>query len=252
MTNRRQKEQAGKPWSGFAVALVAVQLALTVFCGVYAAAEGNAWAPCSDGRTEVRGAVSNDFALICSAASDAMRFLQDCGLSSPDSLRLEVTKGPIKVGGFDVFGCFDDETGAIRLLDVAHCSRSAGANKAYAALANSDFYRSVVAHEVAHKVLRYNLGKRILPRVGHEYVAYAVQITLLPETVRRQFLAPIKRSPPSDLSRFADTLLLMAPEIFAAMSYDHFSAPENGCKLLRNLSIGTLNFPIPDESHWLE
>lgn len=207
---------------------------------------------CRDGRTEVQRATGDELALICLAAGDALDFLRDCGLRLPGDLQIEVANEGIEVGGLEVFGCFDAETDKIRLLDLERCAKAAAVNKAYAALPANQFYKSIVAHEVAHRVFRSNLGNRTIPRAGHEYVAYAVQITQMPETVRRQFLAPIKRSPPSDLRRFADMLLLMAPEAFAAMSYDHFSAPGNGCKLLRDLLMGIRNFPRPEESHWLD
>jgi Family of unknown function (DUF6639) len=229
-----------------AVVLIAAQLPLASFCAAYSG-DGHAWSPCPDGRTEVLGAANDEFALICSATRDAMAFFQDCGLKSPDSLRLTVTNERIQINGMDVFGCFDIGKEAIRLLDFEHCKMAAADNKAYARLSAVAFYRSVVVHEVAHSVFRSNLGERVLPLGAHEYAAFAAQISLMPEGVRQQFLSPIQRSPPTDLNRFADTILLMAPEIFGAMAYDHFSAAGNGCKVLRGLVDGRQKFPTSDE-----
>lgn len=219
---------------------------------VATAADRVATSVCDGGAVEVQNATSDELSLICKAAGTAVDYLSSCGLRLQSRLVVEVADEPIRIGGFDVFGCFDAEMDTIRLLGLESCAQAAAANRTYAALPADLFYRSIVVHEVAHSLFRSNLGKRFVPRAGHEYVAYAVQITLMPETERRQFLSPIKRSAPSDLSRFADMLLLIAPEAFAAMAYDHFAAPGNGCRLLQDLLTESRSFPVPDKSLWLE
>lgn len=190
--------------------------------------------------------------LICDAAGDALHYPSSCGLRLQSRLVVDVADEPLKKGGLDVFGCFDAEKDTIRLLGFERCSQAAAGNRAYAALPADQFYKSIIIHEVAHKVFRSNLGKRFVARAGYEYVAYPVQITLMPETERRQFLSPIKTSAPPDLSRFADMLLLMAPEAFAAMAYEHFALPGNGCRLLEDLLTETRSFLISDESFGMD
>ena len=207
-------------------------------CASCAAAEDATWAHCANGRTQVSGATSNELALICPAAEDAELFLQDCGLRLPGEHWVEIVRKSIELGGVATFGCFDAGGNVIRILDYAGCSEAAAKNEAYALLPADEFYKSIVIHEVAHQVFRHNLGKRKLSHAAHEYVAYAVQISLMPKAVRNRFLAPIRRSPPSDLSPFGDMLLLMAPKVFAAMAYDHFSVPGNACEALHGLIKG--------------
>lgn len=230
----------------FAVAAICAPIAIWACCEV-GFAEDASLALCSDGRTKIAGASSDEFSLICSAAEATMKFLRNCGLSLPSSLQIEIAKESLQVGGQKTFGCYDADRNVILLLNFANCSKAAAKSKAYASLPADQFYKSIVVHEVAHRVFQSNLGARKVTRGGFEYVAYAVQITLIPESARSKFLAPIKRSAPTDLSPFADMLLLMAPEAFGAMAYDHFSAPGNGCRVLRDVIEGKQSFPTWEE-----
>ncbi len=191
----------------------------------------------------VRGARDVEFDLICTAAHDAAGFMEARGLAFPAALQVQVHTGELKIGGLDVFGCFDAQSGVIRLLDFEGCTKAGLRHKPYRRLPPKALYRSIVVHEVAHRVFRENLGRRSLGRTAHEYVAYAVQISLMPEDVRKRFLAALRRSPPTDFSRFSEMLLLMAPATFGAMAYDHFTALEAERNVLGDIVKGRVRFP---------
>jgi uncharacterized protein DUF6639 len=110
----------------------------------------------------------------------------------------------------------------------------------------ADFYKSLAVHEIAHQIFRSHLKGKTVSRATHEYVAYAIQIASMPHKVRTQFLDPIRRAPSSNLNPFVDMVLLMSPTYFAAMAYDHFSAPGNGCRILQGVLQGTIEFPTND------
>ena len=46
---------------------------------------------------------------------------------------------------------------------------------------------------------------------------------------------------------FIVILLLMSPEHFGVLAYDHFSAPDNGCRILTGIVKGHVEFPTLEE-----
>lgn len=118
---------------------------------------------------------------------------------------------------------------------------------AYALLPRAVLCESIIVHEVAHAIFWQNLGGRKVPRSAHEYVSYVVQIQTLPSDARTEFLRPFARTPRPDLSLFSDVLLAFAPHYFAALAYDHFSDPGNGCRIINGILSGETRFPEVDE-----
>ncbi|MEO1205487.1 MAG: DUF6639 family protein [Pseudomonadota bacterium] len=202
---------------------------------------------CADDRVQVSNASRVEADLVCSAAARTIAFFATCKLVVPPAIRVDVVDEPPKVCGVDAFGRFDAERNAIEVMNQAGCAKAAGKNKAYASLPPLEFYKSIVTHEVAHRVFRFNLKGDTLSQAAHEYVAYSAQISLMHVDVRDLFLGPIRRIPPSDLGPFVNVTLLMAPEWFGAKAYDHFSTAENGCHLLRGIADGRVRFPSEDD-----
>ena len=195
---------------------------------------------------EVTGASNEERRLICAAAKQAEKLFGQCGLTNMPPIRVHVTTKPPHVCGVDAFASFDAEAQSIRLVNKAACRRLAVANQAYSVLPFADFYKSLVVHEIAHQIFRSHLKGKVVSRATHEYVAYAVQIVSMPQEVRSQFLKEIRRAPTSNLDPFVDMVLLMSPTYFAAMAYDHFAAPGNGCRILQGVLRGTIEFPTND------
>jgi hypothetical protein len=49
-------------------------------------------------------------------------------------------------------------------------------------------FASLVAHELTHAYVEHSLGDRELPRVAHEYLAYALQLDLLSDAERASII----------------------------------------------------------------
>ncbi|MBU1210153.1 MAG: hypothetical protein KJ587_02640 [Alphaproteobacteria bacterium] len=204
-------------------------------------------APCEAVAVDVTGAAPDEKALICRAAQRSVEFFRRCKLKSSGRIRIEVVAGALDVCGVDVFGSYDASTETVRIVNLKRCTAMAGEVAEYRAPPVEQFYGSIVAHEAAHYVFRKLTRDHSYSHATHEYVAYAAQIDSMPPAVRKNFLKSISRPLPSDLSHFVDIVLMLAPARFGAMAYDHFSAPGNGCRMLRGLVAGTIEFPSIDE-----
>ena len=202
--------------------------------------------PCRRVPVDVSGASQEEHQLICEAAVHAADLLGQCELKTQRRIRVHVTKSPPTVCGVHAFGSFDVKAHRIRLVDAQTCRKMANANAAYASLPYREFYKSLVVHEVAHFIFRSSLDKRAVSHTTHEYVAYAIQIASMPSYVRDRFLKSFRRKPPTDLSPFVDMVYLMSPAYFGALAYDHYSAPGNGCRILREIVEGQIEFPTPE------
>jgi len=199
--------------------------------------------PCRKVPVDVSGASQEERQLICEAAVRATELFGQCEFETHQRIRVHVTNRPPTVCGVDAFGSLDVKDQRIRLVDAQTCRKMANANAAYASLPYREFYKSLVVHEVAHHIFRSNLDERAVSHATHEYVAYAIQIASMPSYVRDRFLNSFRRKPPTDLSPFVDMVYLMAPAYFGALAYDHFSAPGNGCRILREIVEGQIEFP---------
>ena len=194
----------------------------------------------------VTGASNEERRLICAAAKQADGLFGQCGLTNTPLIQVQIQTKPPHVCGVDAFASFDAQSQSIKLVNKAACHRLAISNPAYSVLPFADFYKSLVVHEIAHQIFRSHLKGKVVSRATHEYVAYAIQIVSMPQEVRTQFLERVRRGPTSNLDPFVDMVLLMSPTYFAAMAYDHFSAPGHGCRILQGVLRGTIEFPTND------
>jgi hypothetical protein len=112
----------------------------------------------------------------------------------------------------------------------------------YAGLPPAAFYSSVIVHEVVHGILHQNLARPATSDAAYEYPAYALQIESLPPEVRAQFLGAFEPQESGRTSLFSDSILFFDPYFFAARAYGHFNASADGCKGLRALLQGEVDF----------
>ena len=193
------------------------------------------------------GASHEERQLVHEGAKHAVSLLGQCGLEAPPHIRVMIEKKPLNVCGVDAFGSFDAEAQSIRLVNKQTCKKMTSVNSAYAGLSFDEFFKSLTVHEMAHVIFRHRLNGRRVSHATHEYVAYAIQIASFPTAERAEFLKLFTREPPTDLSPFVDILHLMSPEHFGVLAYDHFSAPDNGCRILTGIVKGQVEFPTLEE-----
>ena len=116
---------------------------------------------------------------VCGGVASANMFFRSCGFKPLASLKITVDRDVEKVTGYPVFGAFIVATNTILILDAAGFQKNIEALPVSAIVPWRNWYRSIIAHEMAHAILRANVAGE-LPWLYHEYIAGVVQMASLP------------------------------------------------------------------------
>lgn len=201
---------------------------------------------CLDAPVEVTAALPDERSVACSAAQDAVRLLEHCGISLRRPLNVHVVGEVRHPLSGPIFGLFDTKQERVLVTREANIP-SLVKDTPWAELPLRDFYKSLIVHEVVHGVMHQNYKRRPSSHAAHEYPAYALQIESLPSGVREKFLQSIPNRASKDEFVFNDSILFFDPFFFAAHAYEHLTASANRCALLAALLHGEPTF-IPATS----
>ncbi len=226
---------------------IGLALVLFVLCvqiiGFSAAMANTPLFSCTEVRVDVSAATPAEQRLICAGASKAIKLLARCGVQLHRRVDIIVVgSGDVQFDGH-VYAYFDQQEKIIRLVRVADLSRIIPPDSHYVVLTLDELYESIAVHEVSHAVFHQNLQKYRVPLTAHEYVAFAIQIQGMNPDARARLLQFEPRRWARDLSQFSEVLLMMARNHFAALAYDHFMQPGNGCNILQGIIAGKVQFP---------
>jgi hypothetical protein len=201
---------------------------------------------CPGAPVDVTAASSEERGFVCSAASDAIRLLDSCGISPRKPIDVRIMSEVRHPLGSVVFGLFDTKHERVLVTQEANIP-SLVKDTPYAQLPQHDFFRSLIVHEVVHGIMHQNLKRPAVSHAAYEYPAYALQIASLPPHVRNAFLQSFDQTAIADKSLFNDPVLFFDPYFFAASAYHHFKASTNGCSHLTALLEGEVSFIAPAE-----
>ena len=196
---------------------------------------------CPEGPVDVAAPSPEDRNLICAAAADALRLLDQCRIAPRWALRVEVMPEVRHPLGHIVLGLLD--TKRQRILVTQESSVAALIEETpYAALPLQAFYRSLIVHEVVHAVMDQNLKRAAATHAAYEYPAYALQIESLAPEDRDVFLSAFDQEAVKSEALFNDPVLFFDPYLFAARAYHHFKKSPDGCAHLNGLLQGSVPF----------
>jgi hypothetical protein len=184
--------------------------------------------------------------LACSAAQDAIRLLDRCGISLHRPLALHISREVRHPLGGTIFGLFDTKQEKVLVTQEANIP-SLVKDTPYARLPQREFYRSLIVHEIVHGIMHRNLKRPATSHAAYEYPAYALQVESLPPHVRDTFLQSFDQTAIAQRSLFNDPVLFFDPYFFAASAYHHFKASPNGCSHLTALLEGEVSFIAPPQ-----
>ena len=201
---------------------------------------------CPAALVDVTAASKEERQLACSAAGDAIRLLDRCGISLRRPLKLHIVSEVRHPIGGRIFGLFDTKQERVLVTHEANIPPLVK-DTPYAQLPQRDFYRSLIVHEVVHGIMHQNLKRPASSHAAHEYPAYALQIESLAPRVRETFLQSFDQIAITDKSLFNDPVLFFDPYFFAARAYHHFKASPNGCAYLIALLEGEVSFIVPPQ-----
>ena len=205
-------------------------------------AEARTWWTCAGSAIRVQTELGSEAKAICDGARGSLDQLRSCGLHPRNDLAIEVTDDVLAMSNGKIVGDYLPGVSRVRIASqAAIAARPAGATQTL--VPALDYYSSIAAHVVAHAVFHDATEHLDLPRVAHEYVAYALQIATLPKEARDRLMTAGTVKPASHLYTFSPFLLLADPEQFAILAYSHFSQPVNGCAFLTRIIKREQSFP---------
>jgi hypothetical protein len=230
----------GIPGSKAAICAPATAGLLVALCLV--AAPAAAQDRCPDVPVDVAGASQEEHDLTCAAARDALQVLARCGISLRRPLSIHIMREVRHPFSGPIFGLFD--VGRERVLVTQYANIAALIEHTpYRELPPTEFYASLIVHEVVHGVLHQNYGRRPKTHAAYEYPAYALQIEHLSARARERFLQSSAREPDArEGFLFTDAILLFDPFFFAARAYQHFKSSTDGCAHIHSILEGAADF----------
>ncbi|MBT8409505.1 MAG: hypothetical protein KJN93_07760 [Alphaproteobacteria bacterium] len=192
-------------------------------------------------------AASPDLAArVCRVAAEADAMLSALGLRHSRPVTIEVTPDL----GVSAAGCvaYFHTGGAVLTILPPDCLEGEdGRLGPFPKLAAGPLFESLVIHELAHAYVEDSAAPDSLPRLVHEYIAYAAQLDYLSKPDRDGILRRSKADLPVDLAGFSEALLNFAPDRFAATAWLHLRAQPKPADMVQALLDGTARFEIWDE-----
>ena len=131
--------------------------------------------------------------------------------------------------GNDCLGLYHSENNQIDLLTPEAFHVSHGDSEFCEKIPEDVHFDSIIVHELTHALLDQVPGGKVSNLVDQEYIAYAMQLEIMPEPVRDRFISSIGLTAPVDAGRINELTILFSPSKFAASSWLHFSSSGNGC-----------------------
>lgn len=176
---------------------------------------------------------------VCSAVRDALDALRAMGLAPLERWNVRPLDAAVALERGRPLGRFDARTREIRILPTeAGLDPAFAAPSAFGVPINHAFWRSCVAHEIAHAVAEAHFAPAVPRLAASEYIAAVVQLTVLPRETRDRVLLNFDDAPGWGASaEISGVFYLIDPAKFAVKSFRHFAAlsPEAGREFVRQI-----------------
>ncbi|MBD3624735.1 MAG: hypothetical protein HUJ24_05025 [Rhodobacteraceae bacterium] len=178
---------------------------------------------------------------ICTVVDGALTRLTDCQLPVPtQTIRISLVEcfgSPME----DCLALYHREDARIEVLTPEAMADRIVPGHPFAALPLPVLFDSLLVHELSHALASGAPGLVDGSHAEMEYIAYAMQLAWLPAEARGTVLERVPLTVPATPDRLNDFTALAAPERFAALTWTHFSAPENGCGFVGRLVRGEVS-----------
>jgi hypothetical protein len=196
---------------------------------------------CAAVPVEVVAATGEERRLACAAAGELLARLARCGIGLQRPLQIRVGADIPHAPGRAVVGLFDRANQRLYVRELESIPALVGGTP-FAEIPPPELFKSMIIHEIAHAVLHQNAGPDAVGAVGHEYLAYALQIESLPAGARERFLQAVGKRQSVKEFVFNDVLLDMNPCLFAAYAFEHLAAAGERCAPLVAILEGEPDF----------
>jgi hypothetical protein len=177
------------------------------------------------------------FQRVCDVAMEALPRLETCHLrqQQPIVFRFEEY---ISSSNAACLGLYHHGKNRIDLL-TPEAFRSAHTLSDYCSVVpEAEHYDSIIVHELTHALLDQSPCRESACRIDQEYIAYAMQIDVMPKPVRDQFLSSVRVTAPVEVGQINEFILDFSPSSFAAAAWLHFTSSEHGCEFVGSIVRG--------------
>lgn len=163
---------------------------------------------------------------VCTAARDALDALGAMGLAPRERWNVRPLDAAVALERGHPVGQFDARTREVRIVPLeAVLDPAFAAPSAFGVPINRAFWRSCVAHEIAHAVAEAHFASAVPRLAASEYIAAVVQLTALPKETRDEILANFGDAPGWESgAEISGIFYLIDPPKFAVKSFRHFAA----------------------------
>lgn len=217
-------------------------------------------AECGYDRLSVRGS-SDEQTAACAAMRDVLAYFAQMGFNFTPDLTIAFSEqvfielfdpnrasAPMKI---QVSGYFNS---ARRLIEIASpASPHMGHRKPWGLPWTPEIVYSILRHELAHAALHQAMGESLVrvSKAWIEYIAYAVQIELMDESLRSRVLANYPDAAPFETPERVNQMIYgYDPDAFGVRAYLH-ARERGGAQFIRLLARKETAFDL-GEIFWMK
>ncbi len=183
---------------------------------------------------------------VCDIAGSALPVLEQCLLKLVDPVTISFSG---ELGNPDelCFGLYHQGDEWIELLEPKAFEQAHTDSKSWAALPAAEHFDAIVVHEFTHALVDQTALVERACSADEEYIAYAMQLSTLPDSARDALIAASGVSQPVPVESINQVMFGLSPVSFAVRSWLHFQEPENGCGFVKKIIRGEATLWIGPE-----
>ena len=174
---------------------------------------------------------------VCEAVESAVPILERCQLTLKRPILISFSN-ELESADQVCFGLFHHGESQIELLYPEIFAEAHEQSAVWIAIPVDEHFNSIVIHELTHAYVDQAVTEGPTDSADWEYIAYAMQIESLSASTRDGFIANVGVTDPVAVEELGSMMLGFSPARFAAKSWLHFVAPENGCDFVGNILRG--------------
>jgi len=192
--------------------------------------------PCGGSNVVVEAEDPADRDAGCRGAEAAAAFLAASGLDTRVPIHITFVETlPPSAGALPAVGCYVRSEDRVYVLSFAGCERT---KLEHDVIIDRPVHVGLVAHEVAHAIVRADPRGGTLGLVAHEYIAYVAMYEAMPPGRRSEVLAQIPGDGFESELQINSFVYAVDPVRFGAQAYRHYLKPGIGRSFLASLLNG--------------
>lgn len=164
---------------------------------------------------------------ICLGSEKALTALALYGLHPKRQITIEIVQRGIDNHGYLAFGSYDSRLDRIKIMSFDSILLEYENPIMYDEVFDSDHYTGAIAHEITHAVFHHHMHSASPGTAPQEYLAHAIQLSVLPEDRRNRIISKMDVSAWLPGDAISDIYMALEPGRFAVKSYKHLTTTKD-------------------------